>query len=256
MSKMEKIRKWLTRIAVGLAIFIPIFFMAAPLGYKMGSWDLMTSFGLLTKKGPILLKVAAAVAAIALVISVWSNHKKSILLSALALMVPLSGLVYQNTLKTQRQGIPPIHDISTDTQDPPAFTTVILELRGDDSNPVDYVGKTFGKEGKLVAAAQFKAYPEVRTIILSDTAETAYEKSLSVIEAMGWKLQSQSAATGIIEATETTRWFGFKDDIVIRIRPAEGAGSLVDIRSVSRIGRSDIGANAARITEFSQRMLD
>jgi len=64
---------------------------------------------------------------------------------------------------------------------------------------------------------------------------------------------ASDAAAGRIEATATTRWFGFKDDVIVRIRP-EAAGSRVDVRSVSRVGRGDLGANAARVREFLAKL--
>ena len=67
---------------------------------------------------------------------------------------------------------------------------------------------------------------------------------------LGWKIKSENLEAGIIEATETTFWYGFKDDVVIRIQPSEGGGSVVDVRSISRVGGSDIGANADRIRKF------
>jgi uncharacterized protein (DUF1499 family) len=149
--------------------------------------------------------------------------------------------------------LPFIHDISTDTQDPPGFTSVIMELRGEGSNPVNYVGKTFGRDAKLVSVEQVKAYPDVRTIVLSESPEIAFEKAIVAVTSLGWKLQSQSDATGIIEATDTSFWFGFKDDVVIRIRASEAGGSLIDVRSISRVGGSDIGANAARIRKFTDK---
>jgi uncharacterized protein (DUF1499 family) len=63
------------------------------------------------------------------------------------------------------------------------------------------------------------------------------------------KIESTDIAAGLVEATATTFWFGFKDDVVVRV-VANAAGSRIDIRSVSRVGQSDIGANAARIEKF------
>jgi uncharacterized protein (DUF1499 family) len=254
MDKIEKIRMWVTRAAVGLAILIPLVYIAAPIGFRSGLWDLMTSFGILTKYGPNLLKITAGIAAIALALSIWLKHRNGIAIALMVLAVPIAGIVYNKSLKAQRKNIPPIHDISTDTENPPAFTSVILERRGENSNPVNYIGKTFGEAEELVSVAQVRAYPEVRTIVLAESPDAVFDKVVTIAQNMGWKLQSQSAATGIVEATDTTFWFRFKDDIVIRIRPSDGGGSLVDVRSISRIGRSDIGANAARIREFTQKL--
>ena len=248
---MEKLQSWSTRIAVILALFIPVFFMAAPLGYKFDFWGLMTSFGMLTKFGPKLLVGTAIIAVVALILSAIMKRKKSVVFALIALGIPLAGLAHAKSLKDSRAGIPPIHDISTDMQDPPAFTKTILDLRGEKSNPVNYLGKTFGKDNKLVADAQSEAYPDVTTIVSSQTPEEAFKTSVAKASSLGWKIQSQSEGTGIIEATDTTFWFGFKDDVVIRIRAGVNSRSVIDVRSVSRVGRSDIGANAERIRNFS-----
>ncbi len=73
---------------------------------------------------------------------------------------------------------------------------------------------------------------------------------------MGWKIVDENQAEGRIEATATTRWFGFKDDVVIRIAPSGGNGSRVDVRSVSRVGRSDVGTNARRIRAFLKKFAE
>lgn len=250
---MEKFQTFTSRTAIALALFIPAFFMAAPLGYKFGLWELMTSFGMLTKFGPKLLIGTGIIAAIALALSVIVKRKKGMVLALISLVIPVAGLAHAKSLKESRVGIPPIHDISTDMQDPPEFSNVIMELRGEKSNPVDYIGKTYGKENKLVVDAQAKAYPDVVSITSTEAPEAALKKSVAIAKSLGWKIQSQSDESGLIEATDTTFWFGFKDDIAIRIRADEGTGSLIDIRSVSRIGRSDIGANADRIREFSNQ---
>ena len=70
---------------------------------------------------------------------------------------------------------------------------------------------------------------------------------------MGWQIVDANAREGRIEATATTFWFGFKDDVVVRIVPAPG-GSRVDVRSVSRVGVSDVGANAKRVRDFLQKL--
>jgi uncharacterized protein (DUF1499 family) len=70
---------------------------------------------------------------------------------------------------------------------------------------------------------------------------------------MDWQIVSADTAAGRLEATATTRWFGFKDDVVVRIRP-DATGSRVDVRSVSRVGKSDVGTNAARVRTFLARL--
>jgi uncharacterized protein (DUF1499 family) len=141
--------------------------------------------------------------------------------------------------------LPPIHDISTDTENPPAFVA-ILPLRKNADNPAEYGGPE-------VAAQQHKAYPNVRPAMLDVPPNQAFQRVLTTARAMGWEIVDTNPTEGRIEATARTFWFGFKDDVVIRITPS-GSGSRVDVRSVSRVGTSDVGANAKRIEAFLKRL--
>ena len=82
--------------------------------------------------------------------------------------------------------------------------------------------------------------------------DAAFERALSAVHALGWELVADDTGAGRIEATDTTFWYGFKDDVVVRIRP-DGGGSRIDVRSKSRVGRSDVGANAARIRAYAEQ---
>lgn len=159
-------------------------------------------------------------------------------LGAIAFGVPFA-------LMQKAHHVPPIHDISTDTEAPPAFVAV-LPLRKGAANPTEYGGAE-------VARQQHQAYPDIQPAIVALAAPQAYARALQVAEAMGWSIVATAPESGRIEATDTTLWFGFKDDIVIRVS-AQGDASRVDIRSLSRVGRSDVGKNAQRIREFLQRL--
>ncbi len=139
------------------------------------------------------------------------------------------------------RSVPPIHDITTDTVDPPQLIS-ILPLRKNASNPPDY-------GGPQIAAQQMGAYPDITPLVLDIPPEAAFEMALAAARRLGWSIIDADRADGRIEAVDTTFWFGFKDDIVIRVKK-EGQGSRVDIRSVSRVGISDVGTNAARIRRF------
>lgn len=115
-------------------------------------------------------------------------------------------------------------------------------LRADAPNPVDY-------EGEEVARQQREAYPDIVTLQTDAYPAIVFEHALQVVERQGWELVDANADDGRIEATDTTFWFGFKDDVVIRIQSSE-TGSLVDVRSKSRVGLSDVGTNAHRIRQF------
>jgi uncharacterized protein (DUF1499 family) len=167
--------------------------------------------------------------------------------TAFIAMILGAGLAYLPLTQALKAGsVPPIHDISTDTDDPPAFVA-IAPLRKDAANPVEYAGAE-------TAAKQKEAYADIAPVTLDVAPDQAFAKALAAAKAMpDWEIVAEVPAEGRIEATATSRFMGFKDDVVIRIR-AEGNGSRIDIRSKSRVGRSDVGANAARIRAYVARL--
>ena len=141
--------------------------------------------------------------------------------------------------------VPPIHDITTDPDHPPVFSAV-APLRGDEANPIDY-------GGPAVAEQQRKGYPDLEPALLDLPPRQAFDAALAAARDMGWEIVDANPGQGRIEATDMTFWFGFKDDVVIRVAPTE-TGSRVDVRSLSRAGRSDVGTNAKRIRAFLSRL--
>lgn len=139
--------------------------------------------------------------------------------------------------------VPAIHDITTDPADPPRFV-VLLSKRQTTANGAEYGGPE-------IAAQQRKAYPDIAPLELAPPPPEAFNEALLAARRLGWELVASDPRAGIIEATATTFWFGFKDDVIVRVRASAG-GSRIDIRSVSRVGRSDLGTNARRIREFVQ----
>lgn len=140
--------------------------------------------------------------------------------------------------------LPHIHDVSTDTGDPPSFVAVV-PLRAAARNPLDYKPET--------AAQQKLGYPDIATLRLDTTPAETFDRAERAARAMGWEIVSVSPTDLRIEATDTTLLFGFKDDVVVRIRP-QAQGSIVDVRSVSRVGGSDFGANAKRVRAFLRKL--
>jgi hypothetical protein len=148
-------------------------------------------------------------------------------------------------LQQQARSVPPIHDITTDTLEPPEFIA-ILPLRAGAANPPGYAGEE-------VARLQQEAYPDIRSYRLDAGADIAFERALAAARKMGWEIVAADPATGRIEATVTTFWYGFKDDVVVRVGAGNG-GSVIDVRSKSRVGRSDLGANASRIRTYLETL--
>ena len=142
---------------------------------------------------------------------------------------------------------PPMHDITTDTVNPPMFVAVIpVREAAHAANPPMY----FAAEN---AARQLAAYPDITTIVMQAPADQVFAKAEATAKDMGWEIVASVPAEGRIEATATTGWIGFKDDVVIRIVNA-GAETHVDLRSKSRVGRGDAGMNANRIRAFRDRI--
>ena len=134
----------------------------------------------------------------------------------------------------------PMHDISTDLENPPAFEA-ILPLRGEPATSLD---RPAG-----VAAQQREAYPDLAPVVLPMPLEQAFTRALAAAQQDGWRIVTADQGTGRIEATDTTTWFGFTDDIVVRLTPW-GAGTRVDVRSASRDREGDMGSNARRIRRY------
>ncbi|MBV8030923.1 MAG: DUF1499 domain-containing protein, partial [Betaproteobacteria bacterium] len=143
------------------------------------------------------------------------------------------------------QSVPRIHDITTDMENPPVFAAV-LPMRKGAENKADYGGKE-------VAEQQKAGYPDIQPLRLAVPPNVAFARAREAAQEMGWEIVASDPAQGRIEATDTTFWFHFKDDIVVRIA-GDGAGSRVDVRSLSRVGRSDIGTNARRIRAYLARV--
>ncbi len=263
--KRRKIRDIVLRLTKILAFAGPLTFMVAGLGSKLGLWSWKFGLGTLSQKvGPALLIACGVFAVLAMLLSLMAP-KKGFFVGAFALVIPLVGLGQLAGVKNKVTSLPLIHDITTNTQDVPVFSDAILSERGqvEGVNTVDYAGKMAPKHEKdadgkpvmaLVSALQSQAYPKVRPLILSASPDVAFGQARAIAADMGWKIKSEDVNAGIIEATDSTFWYGFKDDIVIRIRPSEGGGSVIDLRSVSRVGLSDMGANAQRIRIFLGKM--
>ncbi|MDN3452023.1 MULTISPECIES: DUF1499 domain-containing protein [unclassified Psychrobacter] len=207
--------------------------LPAPL-YRFGVVELGTAFA--GFKFGLVVGIAALVL---LAIQVLFKRKTvsiasaaiAVIFSAIAIALPLG-------MMTTAKNVPPIHDISTDVVNPPEFVA-IAPLRTDAPNPVEYAGAE-------AAEQQRTAYPDLQTLTYSQSKPELVEASKKAVENLGWELVNTDADKGIVEATETTAWFGFKDDVIIRVTDNDSE-RLVDIRSKSRIGKSDLGKNAARI---------
>jgi uncharacterized protein (DUF1499 family) len=192
--------------------------------------------------------VAAGAIALALATIVPTrpgDRRRGFVAAFLALVIGAAAAWSPFMLFLQARGAPRINDISTDTANPPPMV-VILQMRSDAVTPPAY-------PGKAAADQQHEAYPDLTPIVLNMPPAEAFKRVDAVAMAMGWDVVARAPNDGRIEAVDTSKWFGFHDDIVVRIVPA-GTGSRIDIRSKSRVGRSDLGANAHRIRAFTAKL--
>ena len=148
--------------------------------------------------------------------------------------------------------VPAIHDVSTDLADPPAFRQLALRSDNWDNIPGADDAEMIGlnPQQRWVTVHQ-KAYGDIRSVRINEPVPSVIAKAERIAESRGWEIVASAPEEGRLEATESSRFFGFKDDIVLRVKPTEtGDGSIVDMRSVSRVGVSDLGVNAKRVRSF------
>jgi uncharacterized protein (DUF1499 family) len=228
----------------GLALLAGLAVVLAGLGSRWGWWDFRTGFSVM-KWGGFGCLAAAAVSLVGSILARPGISRRGFILglSGLVLSSVVAGVLLQWMWTAKH--VPPIHDITTDTENPPAFVA-ILPLRAGAANPAVYGGPE-------IAAQQREGYPKLGPAVLDVPSDQAFGRALEAARAMGWEIVASNPADGRIEATDTTFWFGFKDDVVVRITPT-GAGSRIDVRSVSRVGRSDVGTNAKRIQKYLEKV--
>lgn len=241
----------LSRIALLLSIGGVVAALIAGLGTGSGWWPYGTGLGVLRYALP-----AAALGGV-LAIVAWIAARKSETRvgwqNALALVTSLLFVAYLGTMIVTARSLPMIHDATTDLSDVPQFS--VLKVRADNLDKVPDLGRAdlraLPPEERWKALHR-QAYGDLRTLRLAIAPEQALSRAEQVARSRGFTIAKVDPAAGTLEATATTFFFRFKDDVVVRVRPdpQRAGGSLVDMRSISRVGLSDIGVNAKRIRKF------
>ena len=224
-----KLKSWAARVAAAGSAAIVL----APFGYRVGA-PLGLAFLLLA--GGFL---AAAVGGLLLVLRMVRKTGLRDREAAAALAAAVVTGAFPLAALLSGGGAPPIHDITTDTDDPPAFVAAVsLNAPG----RTDY--------DPAVAGQQRAAYPDLAPAMLPVPPSDAFDRALAVVGDTDWELLATDAGALRIEATDRSFWFGFPDDVVVRVAPDGDTGSRVDVRSLSRVGVGDLGVNARRVREF------
>ena len=230
------------RITLAIAAAADALLLACGPGTRLDVWSWLTGLALLTWAAYLGIG-AALLAAIELAIPMFRRGHARLLI--LALLLGAAAAAPPIAMLQLAKSFPYIHDVTTDTDDPPTYEAL--------AGTRDAAPNKSAYEGAKVAAEQKGAYPDIQPLVLPLAPPQAFERAMDAARAEGWDIAASEAAKGRIEATATTPWFGFKDDIVVRVR-GENAGSRIDVRSASRVGLSDLGANAKRVRDYVSRI--
>jgi uncharacterized protein (DUF1499 family) len=197
-----------------------------------------------TLAGALVLALVAILLAFAAGIAIWREGIGGVREAVTALLVGVALIAYPVYLGIKAYRLPAIYDVTTDPIDPPRFEA-IARLRPRDANPVTYAGL-------YTAEQQRAAYSDIEPDLTNSSPQEAYDAALKVITKRKWHIvdarppQAAAPREGRVEAVARTPILGFRDDVVVRVR-ATADGARIDVRSASRYGRHDLGANAARV---------
>lgn len=265
------------------ALFTVGWFAMAGLGSKFGLWGWQFGLGQMVGNvnagfGRYVVYASAVLSVLALLFALLRAPRlRPTMLSLAAILITLfvggRWLGFQLTAVS----LPPIHQAATDWEDPVLFSSNLMAVRdaAGATNPVDInprvelpeaLRETWpGFHGRTIAEVQEdaemdpalggddadeKAYPPMDSVITTLDKDAAFDATLALVERRGWEVVGASHEAGRIEATQTSTWFGFKDDVAVRVRALDDGGTEIDMRSVSRVGLSDLGANSRRVASF------
>ncbi len=243
--------------------------LAAPAS-KAGLWDYTTAFQVYrTAMGPKELgtitipppaMIAAVLSFIGMLISVFTGRWRLVFFALLATAVAVAGAYIPLKFRELAQAYPFIHDITTDFENPPAIIAAAELPR---KNPPEYVGDEPAPreaDGVTTADAQRAAFPDIQPLIYDADLEQVTDAVRAIIKEMNMEILAEgpvgeaSGSGWRLEAAFTSTWFGFVDDFIVRLSPSPDGKTRVDVRSKSRVGGSDLGANAERIRAFSAKL--
>lgn len=229
-QKMPGLVTWAGYLAIAVCAALPL----SVLMVRTGTWQqglLLYAVGCLAATALMALFVLLSM------LPKYRTWRRAIMGRAL---FALPGTLLLAALLAGRGDVPAIHDITTDTDDPPLFTAA-EQQRGTGANSLEISAETLEQ--------QRAAYPDLETLVVDMPIDDAFDRALAVAGDLGWEVYHRDRNAGVIEAVDTTAIMAFRDDVVIRLR-TNAEGTLVDLRSVSRVGIGDLGANAKRIRRF------
>lgn len=232
---------WAARAGLALAVVGLIMELLSGWGYRHGWWGLRLGLRYLFGYGGVVAVAGGVVSLGALVLAITMKARGATLALIGVILGAVPGAAFYRQYRLARS-VPPINDVSTDLANPPAYVSAATNdfWKGKDlSYPTGF------------ADSVRRGYPDLGSLVLPLPAAQTYDLAhRAALRMTDWEVTGTDPAAGRIEATATTKWFGFKDDVVIRVAPRGPDSAVVDMRSKSRVGRSDVGANAARIRDY------
>ena len=244
-SDREPRRSWAPAIAglgAAVAIAAGVTLLVAPLGYRAGIWPLRFALIDLPRTYVFYAGIAGiAISLVALVTTLAGRRRGWAALAVLGIVVGAGSAYVPWKFAQMGRELPPVNDITTDTANPPPFEAVMPLRRAANAEPL-----TYSPEFPVM---QKQAFPDIVPVHLDKPADQAFTFALDAVNKMGWTIVATDGERGRIEATDRTFWFGFTDDIVVRVS-ADGSGSRIDVRSKARIGKGDFGTNARRVRAY------
>ena len=249
MAARKGVAPLIVQVALLIGLLAPLLILVGALGTKMGWMDWKTGFGVLTVGWAPKAAMLGCATGLAAVVMAFTDFRRLGLMALVALVVPAATLGMFWKFRSTAQALPPIHDVATDWSEPLGFSNAIMAERAagalnpveaDPRVPADSKGEWAGMRVADINARTCPGAKPARGNL--DPARVA-----AALEANG--VQVKGRAPWRVEGTAESFWFGFKDDVVVRIRPA-----ATDVRSISRVGRSDIGANCKRVTKIVEAL--
>lgn len=230
-------------LGFALAIIALLLLVAGPVGWRAGWWHYRIGLLMLLPDAGYVGVAAVVISGLGLIIGARRIARGRLVLAVLGLLIGGAAAYFPLHWDSLRGAYPRLNDVTTDVGNPPSLAFAEKMRQAEHGNPVAY------GDAKL-AELQQKFYPDIKPAMLDVAPAAAFERALATAKAQGWSIVQADPAAGIIDADDRSRWFGFTDDIAIRVSPAEAGGSRIDLRSAARQGRSDFGVNAARIRAY------
>jgi hypothetical protein len=241
-----------TQAAVALSVGGVVVALIGAIGSGQGLWHFRAGFDLLR----YALYAAIAGALLALIGALLARRRRESKLlwpNVVALLLALGFILYLGSQILTARSVPAIHDVSTNLEDMPQFS--VLKVREDNLEKIPDMDRpelaAMNPESRWKAIHR-EAYDDLKTVRVPESVPDVIRKAERLARERGWDVAKVDTAAGILEATDTSTFFRFKDDVVVRARPYPEVkgGSYVDMRSISRVGGSDVGVNAKRVRSF------